>query len=463
VIRIYNSLSEKKEILKKPKKGLLKIFVCGPTVYDFPHLGHARTYLIFDSFVRYLKSKGFKVFYLQNITDLDDKIIKRAQEEKTTPLKIARRFEKEYFKALAHLNIVSVKKYARATQHIKEIISQVKRLFKKGYAYKTKDGIYFDISKDKDYGKLSKRTIKQAEDAVSRIDESVQKRNKGDFCLWKFSRKNEPFWPAPFGAGRPGWHIEDTAISEKYFGPQYDIHGGAEDLKFPHHEAEIAQMESLSGKKPFVKIWMHTGLLLIEGKKMSKSLKNFITVNDFLKKYPAEILRWLVLTTHYRSPLNYSFELAQTSQKSYQSLSEFIAKLKFIEKNQKSNKKIKTLSKKIKDYKRKIQKTLDDDFNTPQAIALIFHFLKEWQKKIWQLNQSEASKIRIFLEGFLKNLGFSLKTEKIPLKIIKIAQKRELFRANKQFMQADHLRHQIKKLGYEIEDTPLGPWLKKTS
>ena len=270
MLKIYNTLSGKKEILKPfdaTQGEKLKFFVCGPTVYDYSHLGHARTYIAFDIIAKYLKEKGYKVFYLQNITDIDDKIIKRAKEKDITAEKLAKNFEKEYLQDMKSLRIDSVTKYARATDHIKEIIAQIEILKEKGFAYQLADGIYYDISKFKNYGKFSRRTVLQAEDGVSRIDESKEKINKGDFCLWKFSKPDEPKWSSLWGPGRPGWHIEDTAITEKYFGPQYDMHGGGKDLIFPHHEAEIAQMEAISGKRPMVKYWIHAGFLTANGKK----------------------------------------------------------------------------------------------------------------------------------------------------------------------------------------------------
>ena len=244
---------------------------------------------------------------MQNITDLDDKIIARAREKGVSPKDLAMAFEKEYLKDMKILGVNSVSKYARATDYIKEIISQVQRLQDKGYAYKIEgDGIYYNIAKFKNYGKLAGRTALDAEDSVSRIDYSKDKKNRGDFCIWKFSSGVEPSWHAPFGAGRPGWHIEDTAITEKFFGPQYDIHGGARDLIFPHHEAEIAQMEAISGKSPMVKYWMHVGFLTVNGQKMSKSLGNFITISDFLKRCPANYLRFFVVKNLWRSPVDYS-------------------------------------------------------------------------------------------------------------------------------------------------------------
>src|SRR3989344_5505379 len=230
-VKIYNTLMGKKDVLKPIRGKKIKLFVCGPTVYDFLHIGNARVYVVFDSFVKFLKKLGYKVFYLQNITDIDDKIILRSREKEVLPQDLSTAFEKAYLENTKSLNITSVSKYARATDYIKEIISQVERLIEKDFAYKLADGIYFDISKFKDYGRLSGRTALQAEDSVSRIDYSKDKRNRGDFCLWKYEQPGEPSWDSPFGKGRPGWHIEDTAITEKFFGPQYDIHGAGVDRK----------------------------------------------------------------------------------------------------------------------------------------------------------------------------------------------------------------------------------------
>ncbi|MEK7138029.1 MAG: class I tRNA ligase family protein, partial [Patescibacteria group bacterium] len=268
------------ESIPKPKGKPLRMFVCGPTVYDNPHIGNARTAVFFDAFVKYLRSTGIKVFHLVNVTDIDDKIIAKAKAEKTTFSKIADEYWNVYKKNMEGLVVTSTTKFAMATKYIPQIQKQVQTLLKKGFAYEIeKDGIYFDVSKFSDYGKLSRRTAEQAEDGVSRIDQSIKKRNKADFALWKFSFDDEPGWKSEWGRGRPGWHIEDTAITEYFFGSQYDIHGGGLDLKFPHHEAELAQQEAASGKKPFVKIWMHAGLLTLEGQKMSKSLGNFMTID----------------------------------------------------------------------------------------------------------------------------------------------------------------------------------------
>jgi len=481
MIKIYDSLSGKKQNL--PNSRPVRLFVCGPTVYDFPHIGHARTYVSFDTFSRYLKTQKIKIFYLQNITDVDNRIIDRAKELNISPIKLARKFESEYHKAEKLLKINSIK-YARATEHISQIIKQIQTLIKKGHAYKIEnDGYYFDVSTFPEYGKLSKRTAIQAEDATSRVDESENKKNKADFVLWKFpDNKNipksknifnkilnkisfeiidgEPLWYTSLGWGRPGWHIEDTAITEHYFGPQYDIHGGAIELKFPHHEAEITQQEAASGKKPLVKIWMHTGVLFVDGKKMSKSLKNFIKIEDFIKKYSSEVLRLLINLHHYRSPINYTEESALQASNTLKRINKIISALSFIKVDGLVSGEIKkTLEKTSVNF----QEAMDDDFNTPKALASIFEMINIIEPKIWKLNKNEANALKGFIVNNLEIiLGITLKEPKIPQNIAKLAQQRELLRNNKQFAQSDLLRKQIEELGYIIEDTPMGPFITKS-
>jgi len=481
-IKIFNTLNNK--LTPLPSKKELKLFVCGPTVYDYSHIGHARTYIFFDWFTKFLKQNGYKITYVQNITDVDDKIISRAASENQNPLNLSKKFAKIYLKNMKDLGVNSVNVYAYATKFIPQIEDQVQRLIQKGFAYKIEgDGYYFNIKKFKDYGKLSKRKAESAEDAVSRIDDSNKKINKGDFCLWKFpdeqkqeKLKNiskskkfiildyEPLWKTSLGWGRPGWHIEDTAISEYYFGLQYDLHGGGMDLKFPHHEAEIAQAESLSGKKPFVKIWMHTGQLMVNGQKMSKSLGNFITIDDFLKKYKPIVLRFLVLNHHWHSPLNYNEETIQTSIGGLQNIFEFLEKIKLILKSKNFGQKIFLLS----SFEKKFKNALFLDLNTSLAIAVLFETINEANKNLNLLNKKSLSDIYNFIKKCLNILTLDIKEPKIPLEIQALIKQREKLRANKQFMQADDLRNKILSLGYNIEDTkngaiifPKNLWIQK--
>jgi len=478
MLKIYNTLSQKKEVFKPLKNKKVNIFVCGPTVYDLSHVGHARTYIIFDTIVTYLREMGLKVFYLQNITDIDDKIIKRAKEKRVTPKKLAERFEKEYYKDMKALKITSVNKYARATNYILEIISQIKRLKEKNFAYQIEDGVYYDISKFKDYGKLSGRKLKKANDAVSRIDENKNKRNKGDFCLWKFSKQGEPKWKSPFGEGRPGWHIEDTAITEKHFGSQYDIHGGARDLIFPHHEAEISQMEALSNKEPMAKYWLHTGFLRVGGKKMSKSLGNFITIREFLKDHsntekPYRLLRFLILKSHYRSPINYSKSKILQTKKELEKIEEFINNLKKIQKkNIKSTKRSsENVEKAISNVRQGFQEAMNDDFNTPKAIAAIFSFINKSSSLITrdEMDSKKAKEIIETLKEFNKifkiELGSIHQHHRVTLENkVQLREKielREKYRDEKNWQKADEIRKEIKRLGYKIKDTKEGTEIKR--
>ena len=436
------------------------MFVCGPTVYDYPHIGHARTYVMFDILAKWFGHSGFKVKYIQNITDIDDKIIKRSSEEGVSFDKLARKFEKEYLRTMKMLGISSVSKYVRASDKIKNIINQIKVLMEKGFAYQIEDGIYFDISKFQDYGKLSGRTTQQAEDGVSRIDESINKKNKGDFALWKLSKSGEPAWKSPWGIGRPGWHIEDTAITEEYLGQQYDIHCGGLDLMFPHHEAEIAQQESASDKKPFVKYWLHSGLLTMNGNKMSKSLGNFVTITDVLKKYPPKALRMFFLSAHYRSPIDYKEEYLKQSEATIQRIEEFKNKLK----NIKSGVEDKEMNSIIEESKNNFENALNDDLNTPQALASVFELIKKINPLIdsGNIKKKSAKKILKFLEDTNRIFGISVKDGyKIPKEIKKLSDQREKFRQEKRFSEADDLRSQITQKGYSVDDTQFGSLIKK--
>ena len=446
-LKLYNTLTRKIEAFKPIKGKEVKMFVCGPTVYNYIHLGNAKTYIQFDIIVKYLRYKGYKVFYLQNITDIDDKTIKKAAEEKTDWKTIAKKYEEAYILDIKNAGVDSINKYARATYYIKEIISQVKRLIQKGYAYKITDGYYFDASKFKDYGKLARRTQEEAEDSLSRIDENLEKKHKADFCLWKFRKENEPYWEVDIGSGRPGWHIEDTAITEKYFGQQYDIHGGARDLIFPHHEAEIAQMEVLSGKQ-LVKYWMHTGFLNVEGQKMSKSLGNFISIKDAMEKYDKYVLRLLYLSAHYRSPINFSEKMLKQAKNASERLKEFMRKIK--------NNREKDDIKLIKKTKESFIKAMDDDFDTVKALSVIFNFVRKVNKK------GGSKKSYGLMKEFDEVLGILPDEEtSVPDKIKNLTAEREKLRKQKKWQEADKIREEIKNLGYALDDTSKGTVVKK--
>ncbi len=464
-LTLYDTRSKAvKEFLPLQDKRV-NFFVCGPTVYDYAHIGHARTYIAFDAFIKYLRHLEYEVRYVQNITDLDDKIIARANELHQTPQELARNFETEYYHDMEKLDIDSVDKYARATDYIPQIVSQVERLITNGYAYIIAgDGVYYDISKFENYGKLSGRTAVAAEDAVSRIDDSLNKRNKGDFALWKFSKSGEPSWDSSWGKGRPGWHIEDTAISEAELGQQYDIHGGARDLIFPHHESEIAQMEAISGKEPLVNFWMHTGFLTINGEKMSKSLGNFVTIHEFLQKYSKETFRLFILSSHYRSPIDYSEAAVKQAEVNVKRLGEFCTKISAlarVEQNASSANPLPHLATRgIADF----FSNLNDDFNTPKALAALFDLMRAGNALLAKnkITAVAASEIVKFLNDVDKIFGIipAMRGEIIPEEIVVLAAKREQMRREENWEEADIIRRKIESMGYKIDDTDRGPEIK---
>ena len=374
-------------------------------------------------------------------SEAQKRLLKKANETGENWKNISRRYEKLYKEDMKSLGVDSVNKYAPATGYIKEIISQVKRLIAKGYAYRISDGWYFDLKKDRDYGKLAGRTSLGAEDSVSRIDENKGKRNPGDFCLWKFSKPGEPVWKTDIGDGRPGWHIEDTAITEKEFGSQYDIHGGATDLIFPHHEAEIAQMESISGKKPMVRYWMHTGFFKINSEKMAKSLGNFMTIRDVLERYKKDVIRYFFAATHYKKPIDFS-------EKSIENARNSVERLKNLVSGMKDDKKIN------KEYLEEFQKEVNDDINLPNGLAVLWKLARD--EKAYGKLRTIKKIDEVFCFGLLKKE----KTE-IPKEVIKLVKERERLRKQKKFLEADNIRHKINNLGFVIEDTEKGVSVKK--
>ena len=443
VLHVYNTRIRKKMPFMPREKKNVQLFVCGPTVYDYSHIGHARTYVAFDVIARYLRYKGYEVFYLQNITDIDDKIINRAREEGVGWKELADTYTRAYFADVHALRITSVNNYAPATQYIGAILRQVRALIEKGYAYELSDGIYYDVSRFTDYGKLSGRTAEDAEDTVSRIDDVIGKRNKADFCLWKFLKPAEPYWESEFGRGRPGWHIEDTAITETEFGAQYDLHGGAQDLIFPHHEAEIAQMEAVSGKKPMVKYWLHTGFLNVRGRKMSKSLGNFITIQDALKKWDVDTLRFMLLSTHYRSPINYSEAAMAQAEDS----------VRYIRDSAKTG----TKNVDVTAWMETFVDAMDDDFNTPRVAALLLEMAKRINKTAERLSPA------IDEIGAVLGIDFQAKERPLPPDVMTLIKEREELRKQKRWAEADRIREEVKKRGILLNDTPEGTeWVVKT-
>jgi cysteinyl-tRNA synthetase len=419
-MKLYSTLSRTVEPLVTLHPDRVALFVCGPTVYDYSHLGHARTYVVFDVLAKYLRWTGKEVFYLQNITDVDDKIINRAKEEGVSQSDLARKFEIEYLRDMRALRIDAVSYYARATTHIPEIIGQVQRLVDRGVAYITETGVYFNLDTFDHNGELSGQ---ERAKRVSRVTDAT-KHNPLDFALWKLGEFGEYTWDSPWGRGRPGWHIEDTAISEKYFGQQYDMHGGGLDLIFPHHEAEIAQMESLEGKHPMVRYWLHTGFLTVKGEKMSKSLGNFITIRDALKTWNRDILRYFILLSHYRSPLQATDEGFINAAKGLDHIRAIATKDKGAD----------------AEGRKAFTDAMESDLNTPMAIAAI--------QKLAGSGDLEA------LREYGEILGIRfLRETSAPLSVLQDI--RAELRVKKQFEVADLIRERMAAAGIHITDKPL--------
>lgn len=460
-IKFRNTLTGRKEVFKPRKSSRVDFFVCGPTVYDHSHIGHARSYIAFDGIVSYLRFRGYKVKYVINITDIDDKIISRALDTNADPLDISRRFTESFYEDMRHLGVKSVSAYAPASKYIPQIIKQIKRLIDRGYAYESQGSVYFSVGKFKDYGRLSHQVGSKLKKFL-RLEANPAKRNLLDFVLWKSQKPNEPLlWPSPWGPGRPGWHIEDTAISESFFGPQYDIHGGAVDLIFPHHESEIAQQEAASGKKPFVRIWLHTGLLNVGGQKMAKSLKNFIPIKNLLARHSLEDFRMLVFRAHYRSPLNYTDEFLKEAHKSAQRLETTIKRLRSVKEKTGSE----TFSRNIKN---EFIKRLDDDFDTPRFLAYLFSASRKINSAIdkHRLSKTEAAgivKVLGDVNSVLKIMSPKLsKSDAVLSREVKeLFKKREAARKVRDWGESDALRDKIMSLGWSVKDTPSGGVLER--
>lgn len=442
-MKLYNSLTKVVEEFVPIRDNKVNFFVCGPTVYDFAHIGNGRTAITMDVLVRTLKYLGYEVNFLVNITDIDDKIIKKATSENTDWQTVSQKYETQYKKDMSELDIIPTQ-YARATDYIDQIKTQVQRLIDKGSAYKIDDGIYFEITTFSEYGKLSGRSNIEKDDAESRIDQNDNKRGWNDFCLWKFSKENEPSWPADFGEGRPGWHIEDTAITEHLFGPQYDIHGGGTDLIFPHHEAEITQMEAISGKVPFVKYWVHGGLLYINDQRMGKSNKNFYTINELTQKYNRNVIRLFMLQGHYRSVLNFSFELLDACH------SRYLRWLRIADLRHQIDADATDVSNELEIRFKHFVECLENDLDTPSAIAEVEKIMTLIEKL--GINQNSKTSFEKILDTISQTFGVNLLYDEISHEIKDLIKQRDTAKQQKNWKDADKIRDILKAKGIALMD-----------
>ena len=468
MLRFYNTLTRKKEIFKPIKRGWVGIYSCGPTAYDFAHIGNFRSYAFADILRRYLEYKKYKVKHIMNITDIDDKTIRNSKKAKMSLKNFTKKHTKEFFKDIKTLNIKKASHYPRATENVKDMIKFTETLEKKGYAYKKLHSVYFDISKFKNYGKLSRVELRKIKPGA-RVDlDEYQKDAPGDFTLLKRSTLDELkrgiFYQTKWGKVRPGWHLECSVMSMKHLGKTFDIHTGGVDLIFPHHENEIAQSETYTGKK-FVNFWLHNEHLLVEGKKMSKSLGNFYTLRDLLKMgYTWQAIRYFLLNSHYRQKTNLTFKGLKSAQSAVERIKAFMEKISQSARIKTPTQNLKLIEGLILKTENGFEKAMDDDLNTPKALAVIFYLIKE-VNKIEKVNSKAAKQILNLINKFdsvigLKLLEIEKEKNRIPEEIKKLVEIREKYRKKGDFKKADEIRREIKNLGYWIEDTKEGPKIK---
>ena len=467
-MKVYNTLTRQKEEFVPIENGKVKMYVCGPTVYDFIHIGNARPYVVFDTIRRYLEYKGFEVNYVQNFTDIDDKIINRANKEKIKMQDVSQKYIKEAIIDATRLNVKTPTKNPKVTDEIEEIINFIKVLINKKYAYEIDGTVFFDTKAFNEYGKLSKKVLEELE-IGSRVKFDETKKNSTDFVLWKPKKENEPFWTSPWSDGRPGWHIECSAMAKKYLGEQIDIHAGGADLIFPHHENEIAQSEACTGKQ-FAKYWLHNGFINVDNEKMSKSKGNFFTLRDIVKEIPYDVIRFFILSTHYRNPINFSKELIESSKNGLERIKNCIKNLNYFLDNNKTKDilaKEEVLLEKVNVFRFNFEKFMDDDFNTADAISVIFEFVKFINTNITEENSAFfVSKVLNELTTLIDVLAILYKQDDEKIidieEIEKLIEKRNNAKKNKDFVLADKIRHDLKQKGIILEDTRNGVrWSKE--
>ena len=462
---IYNSKTRKKEELVTIQPGKVGIYACGPTVYDYFHIGNARPFIVFDVLRRYLEHRGYEVKFVQNFTDIDDKMIRRANQEGITVKELGDRFIQEYYQDAAALGIRKATVHPRATEHIGDIIKLVKNLQNKGFAYEVNGDVYFDVKKDTAYGKLSGQNMDDLE-AGARIDVDDVKHNPADFALWKAQKPGEPAWNSPWGLGRPGWHIECSAMSMKYLGETFDIHCGGKDLLFPHHENEVAQSECATGK-PFANYWMHNGFINIDNEKMSKSAGNFFTVRDILKEYAPEDVRMFMLSAHYRSPVNFSRDMIAQAHASLQRLYTARDRMAFLldsAAQKDMNEAEQQLMEKLQESTARFDAAMDDDMNTADAMGALFEIVKEANVVLNENSSKEAlEKTLSTLQSLCDVLGILVKpyVMELPEEVQALADARATARKEKNWAKSDELRDALKALGYMVEDTAKGQKISK--
>jgi cysteinyl-tRNA synthetase len=458
-MKLFNTMSRKKEDFMPLSPGEIKMYSCGPTVYNYFHIGNARPFIIFDILRRYFEYRGNKVTFVQNFTDVDDKIIKRAKEEGVTEKEISERFINEYFKDAEALNIRKATYHPKVTEHIPEIIDIIKRLEANGLIYMLDGDVYYDTAKFEQYGKLGKQNLEELE-AGARVELAEGKRSSNDFVLWKKQKPGEPAWESPWGLGRPGWHIECSAMSMKYLGETIDIHSGGLDLIFPHHENEIAQSEGATGKE-FARYWMHNGFLNVNNEKMSKSLNNFFTVRDIAQHFDLEVLRMFMLSAHYRSPINFSDDLLEQTKNGLDRLYNAKNNLLYLLESavdKEATAEEQELIKRLGEHKNKFIEAMDDDLNTADALAAIYELVRDANGSLKAESSKSAVKASLDMLMELSTvLGLlGKKEESLDAEIEALIEERQKARKEKNWALSDKIRDDLKAQGIVLEDTPSG-------
>ena len=458
-MKLFNTMTRQKEEFVPITPGEVKMYCCGPTVYNYIHVGNARPMILFDVLRRYLEYRGYQVTFVQNFTDVDDKIINRANEEGTTSQAISEKYIEEYFKDAHGLGVRDATIHPKATENIAQIINLVQTLIDKGYAYAVNGDVYYRTKKFADYGKLSHQPIEDLQ-AGARIDVNDVKEDPLDFALWKAAKPGEPYWDSPWGQGRPGWHIECSAMARKHLGETIDIHAGGEDLIFPHHENEIAQSECANGCE-FAHYWMHNAFLNIDNRKMSKSAGNFFTVREIAQKYGYEPIRYFMLTAQYRSPLNYTVELIEACRSALERLYTCRENLDFALQNAKGESEALTV--KARFAREKFCEAMDDDLNTPDALAAIFDFVRDANTLASDASKGALEEAAAVFDELTGVLGIVQHREKeaVPADVMALVAARAEAKKAKDWARADALRAEIGEKGYAVEDTPQGPKVLK--
>lgn len=465
-MKIFNTLTREKELFTPLEEGKVKIYLCGPTVYNFFHLGNARPFVTFDTLRRYLQYLGYEVQFVQNFTDIDDKMIQEANTENILVQDLADRYISEYFIDAEGLNIMKATYHPRATETISEMIALIQDLMDKGYAYIAEDGVYFAVRKFPAYAKLSKFNLDDLiQNARKDLSERSGKQDAVDFVMWKFKKAGEPFWPSPWGDGRPGWHIECSAMVKKYLGETIDIHCGGQDLIFPHHENEIAQSEA-ANEKTFVHYWMHNGFITVDDQKMSKSEGNFFTVREIAKVYGYMPIRLFLLNSHYRSPINYSIDLMEQFKHAYERMETCWKNIQFQLAQGKESTDVEQslrIDQAIKHTIQGFEAAMNDDMNTADALGKLFDFIRQINVELQEVKDHKAlAKASSTLEKLLYVLGIHFECdEEIPQEIKELVEKRQMAKQEKNYALADKLRDEVQNQGYIITDTPQGPKIEK--